>query len=335
MAVGGNDDESAQAAAVARHLGTHHTTLRLPDLDPVRAASEIAAGYDEPFADPSAMPTALLCAATRDRATVALSGDGADELLAGYNRYRVAYGRLGQLWRLPAPLRRGLGRGLAAIGPAAWDRAGRVGPWALPQLGTKVHKLADALAADGVVGAYRALATQWDPATLLSRPAAGTPPIVPEAAGFSPLGALLLTDQERTLPDNMLVKVDRASMAVALEVRTPFLDHRFVEFTWQLPERAKVRDGRGKWLVRELLGRYVPRELWDRPKVGFDPPLADWLRGPLRAWAQDLLSPERLRRQGLLRPEPVARALADHLSGRRNNDYLLWTALMLEAWLDT
>ena len=123
-------------------------------------------------------------------------------------------------------------------------------------------------------------------------------------------------------------------MAVALEVRVPFLDHRFVELTWRMPERAKVRDGRGKWLVRRLLGQYVPQELWDRPKVGFDPPLADWLRGPLREWAHDLLAPDRLRRQGLLRPEPIAQALRAHDSGRRNNDYALWTVLMLQCWLD-
>jgi len=162
-------------------------------------------------------------------------------------------------------------------------------------------------------------------------PSLGRPPLIP---GATALEAMLLADQQRTLPDDMLVKVDRASMAVALEVRVPFLDHRFVELTWRMPERAKVRGGEGKWLVRQVLDRYAPRELWERPKMGFDPPLAEWLRGPLREWSHDLLAPDRLRRQGLIKPEPVAAALAAHTSGRENLDYPLWTMLMLQTWLD-
>lgn len=333
VAVGGEGDESDAAARVARHLGTRHTTLDLPAVDAVAMASTVTAMYDEPFADPSAIPTALLCAATRRHVTVALSGDGADELLAGYNRYRVAQGRFAAAHRLPAVLRRAASAGLTAVPPAAWDRLGRVAPGGVPALGTKIHKLARAIEAPDAVSAYEALAIQWEPDRVMVHPRTYDRDRR-TLGGGSALDQMLLADQERTLPDNMLVKVDRASMAVALEVRVPFLDHRFVEFTWRLPERAKVRDGRGKWLVRQLLGQYVPRELWDRPKVGFDPPLADWLRGPLRTWAHDLLSPDRLRRQGLLRPEPIAQALADHDAGRRNNDYTLWTVLMLTSWLD-
>jgi asparagine synthase (glutamine-hydrolysing) len=207
-------------------------------------------------------------------------------------------------------------------------------PGRTPAVGTKAHKLAGVLAADDPMGAYAVLATQWDPATLLTNPPPPPAPSEPGLVGATPLAHMMLADQQRTLPDDMLVKVDRASMAVALEVRVPFLDHRFVELTWRMPERAKVRDGQGKWLVRQVLGQYVPQELWDRPKVGFDPPLADWLRGPLREWSHDLLAPDRLRRQGLLRPEPVTRALAEHDSGDRNHDYALWTVLMLQSWLD-
>ncbi len=333
VAVGGEADESDAAATIARHLGTDHTTLPLPEVDAVTLAHRVVALHDEPFADPSSIPMALLCEAAREHVVVALSGDAGDELLAGYNRYRVAYGTVGRLRRLPRPVRRGVATGLRALGPGAWDRVGAAVPGAPPALGTKLHKLAGTLASDSVVDAYHALATQWDPhEVMLDAPRGlGTPRLL--AVG-GPLDQMLFADQVRTLPDNMLVKVDRASMAVGLEVRVPFLAREFVDFTWQVPDRGKVRDGQGKWLVRELLARHVPRDLWDRPKLGFDPPLADWLRGPLRAWATDLLAPATLARRGLLRPEPVQRALAEHLSGRRNNDYLLWTALMLQAWLE-
>jgi asparagine synthase (glutamine-hydrolysing) len=334
VAVGGEADESQRASRVADHLGTQHTTLPLPELDALKLATRVSEVHDEPFADPSAMPTALLCAAAREHVTVCLSGDGADELLGGYNRYRVAQGRLSQLLDLPRPVRRTLSSGLRVIPPSGWDRVAGVLPGGVPSLGTKAHKLAAALAADDAIGAHQALATQWDPNHLMT-----APPLHEAAARSplrlgSPLASMLLADQLTTLPDDMLVKVDRASMAVALEVRVPFLDHRFVELTWRLPERAKVRDGRGKWLVRQVLDQYVPRELWDRPKIGFDPPLAEWLRGPLNEWAHDLLAPDRLRRQGLLRPEAVSAALREHESGRRNHDYPLWTVLMLQTWMD-
>lgn len=337
VAVGGVGDESAAAAAVARHLGTEHTELPLAEADPLELARGVTTIYDEPFADPSGIPTALLCAATRDHVTVALSGDGADELLGGYNRYRVADGAVGRLLGAPRGFRRGLGGMLGAVPPAGWDRIGRLLPVDLPDLGTKVHKLSAALSATDGLDAYRILARQWSPAEIM----VDAPPVDAAAtalpsrlAGLGRLERMMLLDQQRTLPDNMLVKVDRASMAVGLEVRVPFLAPEFVELSWRLPTRAKVRDGRGKWLVREVLGRYVPAELWNRPKMGFDPPLAAWLRGPLREWAYDLLSPDRLRRQGLLRPEPVATSLEAHMSGRRNLDYGLWTLLMLESWLD-
>ncbi len=334
VAVGGAADESVAAAAVARHLGTQHTTLPLDDLQPLELATRAAALYDEPFADPSGVPTALLCSAARQHVTVCLSGDGADELLGGYNRYRVARGGVSRLLALPRPLRRATARALTATSPAGWDRLARVVPSRPPEVGTKAHKLAGLLAADDPMGAYGVLASQWDPATVMSAPPPRNGHREPPMAGATALSGMLLADQQRTLPDDMLVKVDRASMAVALEVRVPFLDHRFVELSWRMPERAKVRDGQGKWLVRQILGQYVPRPLWDRPKTGFDPPLADWLRGPLREWSHDLLAPDRLRRQGLLRPEPITEALAAHDTGRRNHDYALWTVLMLQSWLD-
>jgi asparagine synthase (glutamine-hydrolysing) len=334
VAVGGDGDESEAAAQVARHLGTDHTTLPLPDLDAVKMATRASVMHDEPFADPSSIPTALLCSAAREHVTVCLSGDGADELLGGYNRYQMAQGGLARLLALPKAARGGVSRGLQAVPPRGWDRLARIAPGQRVEVGTKLHKLAEVLSAHDPWGAYTILATQWDPELAMTKPPWHSPPPGPSLVGASALDSMLMADQLTTLPDDMLVKVDRASMAVGLEVRVPFLAHRFVELTWRLPDNAKMRHGRGKWLVREILGQYVPQQLWDRPKIGFDPPIAEWLRGPLREWSHDLLAPDRLRRQGLIRPEPIAAALAEHDSGRRNHDYPLWTVLMLQAWLD-
>lgn len=336
VAVGGAHDESDAAASVARHLGTEHTTIPVEDVDPVEAANHVPAIYDEPFGDPSAIPTAILCAATRQHVTVALSGDGADELFGGYNRYRIADGGLARALRAPRPLRTAVGRTAEAIPEPVWDAVGRVLPGSVPNLATKVHKTGAFLAAADPMTAFDSLVTQWDPAIALVAPptsGSGRRVTAPTASGL--LEQMLLHDQVLTLPDNMLVKVDRASMAVALEVRVPFLDHRIAELSWRMPQRAKVRNGAGKWVVREVLARHVPRELWDRPKMGFDPPLSTWLRGELQSWAHDLLSPERLRAQGLLKPGPIGNALAKHDSRQRNNDYALWTILMLQAWLET
>ncbi|MFW5469854.1 asparagine synthase (glutamine-hydrolyzing) [Knoellia sp. CPCC 206435] len=333
VAVGGTGDESSAAAAVAHHLGTEHTTLQLPDLDPLVMSARAIAMHDEPFADPSSIPTALLSAAAREHVTVALSGDGADELLGGYNRYLVGHGPVGRLLSLPRPVRRLGASALRRPSVRSWDRVGARAPRPVPELGTKLHKLGHVLGSADVPGAHAMLARVWQPQEVMAdHPARPWGRPVPPP-GLSPLESMLWADQVLTLPDDMLVKVDRASMAVGLEVRVPFLDHRFVELSWRLPVRTKVRNGRGKWLLREILGRYVPAELWDRPKVGFDPPLADWLRGPLHEWSHDLLSPAALARGGVLRPEPIGVALAEHDRGERNHDYRLWTALVLQSWL--
>jgi asparagine synthase (glutamine-hydrolysing) len=336
VAVGGDADESDSAAVIARHLGTTHTTIPLPAVDPVAASTRVAEHYDEPFADPSAIPTMLLSQAARDHVTVCLSGDGADELLGGYNRHKVATGRLSSVLRVPRPIRAPVGRALGAVPVSTLDRLADRLPVGLSAPGTKAHKLATVLCAVDSQDAYAALATQWSGAEVLQ-------PWVLEAARsageavigrLGSLSAVLHHEQAVMLPDNMLVKTDRASMSVGLEVRVPFLAHSVVELSWRLPDAAKVRGGQGKWVERRVLERYVPRPLWDRPKVGFDPPLAAWLRGPLRPWTQDLLSPERLTAQGLLRPEPIQAALREHLQGRTNHDYALWTILMLQAHLE-
>jgi asparagine synthase (glutamine-hydrolysing) len=334
VSVGGQGDEARHAERIARHLGTDHTTLPLDGNSALSLATRMREVYDEPFADPSGIPTALLCQATRSHVTVALSGDGGDEMFAGYNRYRVAdAGGVGRLLALPRPVRRSLARLVTRVPGPAWDAVGR--RTGIPAAADKVQKLAAVLDVDDRLQAYQVLARQWDPRDVLAESAVDpTPSLTSDGSALGPLEMMLLLDQQVTLPDDMLVKVDRASMAVALEVRVPFLAPELVELSWQMPRHVKVRDGQGKWIVRQTLARHVPRELWDRPKIGFDPPLADWLRGPLREWAEDLLAPDRLRRQGLLRPDVVASVWREHLYGRRNHDYRLWTLLTLQSWLD-
>lgn len=334
VSVGGASDEAEHAAQIARHLGTNHETLPLPELSPLDLAQTAIDIHDEPFADPSSMPMAVVCAAARKRVKVCLSGDGGDELFAGYNRHRVAVGTLAKVLALPGLPRRAFAAGLSALRPGTWNAIATVLGQPTLDMGTKAHKLATALRADSVSGAYESLAAQWDPSAVLVDPVPSAPTRVPHLLTESDLEQILLQEQTGLLPDDMLVKGDRASMSAGLELRLPLLEHRIVELSWRLPPQAKFRNGRGKWPLRWILEQHVPPSLWDRPKTGFDPPLADWLRGPLREWAHDLLSPNELSSHGLLRPEPISEMLTAHMSGRRNYDYQLWTILMLQGWLD-
>ncbi|MDD3310488.1 asparagine synthase C-terminal domain-containing protein, partial [Pseudodesulfovibrio sp.] len=337
-------DESTHAARVAEHLGTEHTTLVATPahaLDLVRQLPDI---YDEPFSDASQLPTHLVAALTRQHVTVCLTGDGGDESFGGYNRHFWAPSLWTRLAPLPAPLRSLAARAMRLLPPGGWDHLFRLADPVLPARakirtpGHKAHKLADALDAQTREDLYKRLASTWpDPAALLS--GATEPPTAPDQPEtWPPLPDftrwMQFIDTLAYLPGDVLQKVDRATMAVALESRAPFLDHHVVEFAWSLPLPLLVSGNQGKLLLRTLLDRFVPRSLVERPKAGFDVPLDQWLRGPLRNWAANLLEPERLRQQGLLNPEPVRRCLADHLAGRRNNQYRLWNLLMLEAWLE-
>lgn len=329
-------DESKDAAAVARHLGTHHTELVVTASDALGVVPQLAQMYDEPFADSSQIPTHLVSKLTRQHVTVALSGDGGDELFGGYNRYRLAEGMSQKLSRLPLGARRGVASMLQAV-PMAWvDGLASLAPRGMlpSQAADKLRKFATVMTLDSE-GIYRRLVSQCeDPATLA--PSAGEHPLVPwstGAVGALPtfLDRMQLLDTMTYLPDDILQKVDRASMAVALEARPPLLDHRVVEFAWRLPRRFKIRDGETKWLLRRVTERMVPKQLLDRPKMGFGVPLAEWLRGPLRDWAEDLLDPQRLG-AGLIDVKAANRLWSDHLTGRRNWAYALWTILMYEAW---
>jgi asparagine synthase (glutamine-hydrolysing) len=356
-------DESAAASAVAHHLGTEHTTVELTAGEAMAVIPDLPCVYDEPFADPSQIPSMLVARAAREHMTVALTGDGGDEAFAGYNRYVLGNAAWRRLRRLPGPVRRGVRRGLLAVPPDRVNRVmRRIEPMTPKRLrlrnpGDKVQKLARLLSAtpagngdggDAIV--YQTLVSEWPDPVALGRGASepstfadtgghidGFEPAQPPAAAIVGLGVverMMFLDQLGVLPDGMLTKVDRASMAASLECRLPLLDHRVVELAWSLPLEWHLHDGRGKQLLLAVLDRYVPRELIDRPKMGFDPPVGEWLRGPLRDWAESLLEPRRLADEGWLDPGPIRRRWSEHQRRARNWDYALWTVLQFQAWLE-
>ncbi|QCI68414.1 asparagine synthase (glutamine-hydrolyzing) [Phreatobacter stygius] len=326
-------DESVDAGRIARHLGTDHTELRLSPAEARTVIPELPRIWDEPFADESQIPTLLVSRLARTDVTVALSGDGGDECFAGYSRHFLA-ARLAPLLRGPSRMRRTAAAALdhMAGGTSAWIVDKLPLPNALRRAigGDRLRRLAELLAADDTRDMYRRLTRLSS--LCLARDAG------PAEADAPPLddlvSELIFRDMAGYLPDDILVKLDRASMATSLEARCPLLDHRIIEFAWRLPTAAKVRHGQGKWILRQVLARYVPRALFERPKQGFDVPVGAWLKGPLRAWAEDLLTAARLRRHDLLEPVAVRSCWQEHLSGRRDHSRVLWAVLMLEAWLD-
>jgi asparagine synthase (glutamine-hydrolysing) len=328
-------DESKHAKAVAQHLGTEHRELTVTAADALAVVPQLADMYDEPFADSSQIPTHLISKLTRAHVTVALSGDGGDELFGGYNRYALGYGFMGMVARAPVGLRRTLASVMDSIPANLVDAVARMVPAGLrpAQPSDKLKKLAAVLPLEREAVYLRLVSQCPDPAAIthgiaehpigLNWPGQGKRDLFVEQ--------MQLFDTETYLPDDILQKVDRASMAISLEVRPPLLDHRVVEFAWRLPRHLRIHGGETKWLLRRVLSRYVPRELVDRPKMGFGVPLASWLRGPLRAWAEDLLDPSRLG-GGLLDVAAVRNLWTEHVSGQRNWAYALWTILMYEAW---
>ena len=329
--------EAHHAAAVARHLGTDHTELTVTSNEALDVIPRLPEFYDEPFADSSQIPTYLVSAMTRKYVTVALSGDGGDELFAGYNRYQLTQRFWRSLSLMPRALRKGAAAAITAVRPDRWTQLLSALPSRLrpPQAGDKVHKAAAVLRLDSADAVYRRLVSHWEPSEIM--PQAREPASILDDRTLTTdfpdlLARMQFLDLVTYLPDDILTKVDRASMAVALEARVPLIDHRVVEFAWRLPEHVKVRNGVSKWILRQVLYRHVPPELIERPKMGFGIPLGEWLRGPLRDWAETLLSEQRLREAGLLDHAMVRRYWRDHLDERRNWQYLLWDVLMLEAW---
>jgi len=336
-------NEAEQAKAVARHLGTDHTELYVTPRQTLDVIPRIPEMYDEPFGDSSQVPTFLVAQLARQQVTVALSGDGGDEMFGGYNRYFQG----DRIWRrlsgVPRGVRHASAAAIRALPPSVWQRVFDVVQTALPRrhrvahAGDRVHKLADVFGAESALGLYRLLISHWnEPDRLVvdgREPESRHMAVARQLGGASFIERMMFTDAQTYLPDDIMVKVDRATMAVSLEARAPFLDHRVAEFAWRLPLGAKVRDGMGKRVLRQVLFRHVPPALVERPKMGFGVPIDRWLRGPLREWADDLLASERLRREGFLQPGPIAQAWDEHRSGRRNRQYQLWDVLMFQAWL--
>lgn len=335
-------NEAEYAKAVAESLGTRHTELYLTAADAREVIPSLPEMYDEPFADSSQIPTFLVSRMARESVTVCLSGDGGDESFGGYNRYLWAL----SIWRAvgwaPRPLRRFLGGAIGAMRPGALEGLYGALSSVLPSRlrvanpADKAYKLAEILSLPGPMEIYRWLVSQFKDPAFFVPGSDEYQSILDKTAGR--LGAMdfvtrmMLLDTMTYLPDDILTKVDRASMAMSLEARAPLLDHRVVEFAARLPVRMKVRGGVGKLPLRRLLYRRVPRELIERPKMGFGLPVGQWLRGPLRGWGEGLLEEGRLRREGFFDPAPLRHMWAEHLEGRREWGYHLWTVLMFQAW---
>ncbi len=333
-------DEADQARAVARHLGTDHHEIVVTSADALAVIPRLPGLYDEPFADSSQIPTHLICGCAKSRVTVALSGDGGDELFGGYNRY--SWARRVSAWAgwLSPSVRRAIGATIHKIPRSLWNGVGQALPGnrRVALLGDKAHKLADRLQYVGdIEDLYRCLVTEW-PAD--ARPVEGAgrlPTRLDDAEATEGIleaeNRMMLWDALTYMQDDILTKVDRAAMGVSLETRIPFLDHRVFQLAWRLPLDMKIRHGETKWALRQVLYRYVPRELIERPKAGFAVPVGQWLRGPLRDWAEDLLDETRLSREGYFNTRLVRDAWSQHLSERRDWSSRLWTVLMFQAWL--
>jgi len=336
-------DEAPWAAKVAEHLGADHTAFYVTSREALDLIPRLPEIYDEPFADASAIPTCLVSRLARSQVTVALSGDGGDEQFAGYVRYWSTQAMSTTFQRLPATVRKSMGQILAKM-PVSWVEMCYM-PWQdlLPQrfrftnFPDKWQKLVTLMDRGSVEDRYRATVCCWseyDLRSLCGKGLAATrfEETIRKTAGWPILSRLMRVDQKTYLPDAMLTKVDRASMAHSLEVRVPLLDHRVVAFTAGMPDSLKYRDGKGKYLLRRLLARYVPEALFDRPKMGFAVPIDGWFRGELKELLLDYLSPQRLKKEGLFNPEEVEKKIKGHLAFKVNHQYRLWALLMWEMW---
>ena len=336
--IGFRDDrlnEAPYARQVADILGSDHTEHVFSDADALQLVPGLAEIHDEPFGDSSQLPSHLLALLTRKHVRVALSGDGGDELFAGYGRYLMFDRAWRALGLLPAGARRGMARAIQALPMQRWDRIGGHLParYRLQYPGERFYQLAEAMGAKDGLGFYQALMRQGPAPERFLRHA--PQPRIAEAAPVPERGLLLqmqFNDMQVYLPDDILTKVDRTSMAAGLEVRAPLLDHRLVELAWRLPESMKIHGNRGKWILRRILGRYLPAHLIERPKAGFAVPLRQWLQGPLREWGEGLLNPERLQADGYFNARGVREAWDRLQAGEGESPYLLWNILMFQAW---
>jgi asparagine synthase (glutamine-hydrolysing) len=330
-----NINEARFAKAVARQLGTYHTELYVQSRNLEQVIPRLPCLYDEPFADPSQIPTAILCRLAGEYVKVSLSGDGGDELFGGYNRYREAERLWNVISRTPKLFRR-LACHLKRVSRFGLNMRVASGP--VTRMLNRVGNLSDILSESTDRSLYQLLMSPNRETHLWLKDAQEPDTRHDALPAWERLPELLqrmmCQDLVSYLPDDILVKVDRAAMSVGLETRIPLLDHRVIEFAWSLPSSFKQRRNKGKWLLRQILYRYVPPVLVDRPKRGFGAPIAEWLRGPLRNWAEDLLGATRLRQEGYFEPRVIREKWQEHLSGRRDWSPGLWHVLMFQAWLD-
>ncbi|MDF2713173.1 MAG: asparagine synthase [Paenibacillus sp.] len=335
-------NEAVHAKAVAKHLGTDHTELYVSPEQAMNVIPLIPSLYDEPFSDSSQIPTFLVAQLARKHVTVSLSGDGGDELFGGYSRYFVTPELWNKMRFVPGAGRKGMAKLIRSIPLDIWNnsfnwlspiaaRTGRAG-----QIGDKMYKLADLLGEPNSRTFYRSMVSHWNAQQIVKD--AVEPATVFQSNVPGPIRhyeeEMMYLDSLTYLPDDILVKVDRAGMGVSLESRIPMLDHRIVEYAWSLPLGLKIRNNTGKWLLRQVLYKYIPREIIDRPKKGFGVPIDHWLRGPLREWAEHLLDERKMQQQGYFHTGPIRQKWAEHLSGKRSWHSYLWDVLMFQAWLE-
>ncbi len=337
-------NEAEYAKAVAQHLGTDHTELYVTPEEALATIPKLPILYDEPFADVSQIPTFLISQLAKQYVTVSLSGDGGDELFGGYERYL----RGQSLWQtvswIPTTIRQTVAQTLTSLESQTWGRSSNDGQLAsltrpkLINLGYKLNRACEVLRAETPEILYMELDSDWQEPSAIVIGGKEPQTIFNTQQNWAALSDftqwMMYLDTETYLPDDILVKLDRASMGVALEGRIPLLDHRVVEFAWQLPHSMKIRESQTKWVLRQVLYRYIPPRLIDRPKMGFGVPIGDWLRGPLRDWAEALLDKRRLQQEGFFNPQPIHQRWTEHLSGVRNWQHSLWNILMFQAWLE-
>lgn len=337
-------NEAQFANEVAIHLGTDHTELYVTAAQAMDVIGKLPEIYDEPFADSSQIPTFLVAELAKKSVTVALSGDAGDELFGGYNRYHMGSSLWPKISQIPKPLRSLLSHSVGRISPESWNTIGEKveslisDKYKLSNFGDKFYKGASVIGAASIEELYYSLLGHWqNPESVVingHEPETFFKNAANELNNLDPIQKMMILDFQGYLPDDILVKVDRASMGVSLEARVPFLDHRVIEYAWSLPLSFKLREGQTKWILRQVLYKYVPAQMMERPKKGFSIPIDSWLRGPLKEWAENLLDEDRLKKEGFFHPLAIREKWEEHLSGKRNCSEHLWSVLMFQAWLN-
>ncbi|WP_438444671.1 asparagine synthase (glutamine-hydrolyzing) [Gorillibacterium sp. sgz5001074] len=337
-------NEAVHAKMVAKHLQTDHTEVYVTPKESMDVIPMLPRLYDEPFADSSQIPTYLVSKLAREHVTVSLSGDAGDELFGGYNRYAWGENIWNRIGKFPRPVRRLGSSVLTSLSAQTWDTIYKCFMPVLPSKyqvrlpGDKLHKLAHVIGVRSPEELYYNLVSSWKDPTSVVLQSLEPSNVLKDANSRLTMESfsekMMYLDMVSYLPDDILVKVDRASMGVSLESRVPFLDHRLIEYAWKIPLHMKIRNGQGKWILRQVLYKYVPRELVERPKMGFGVPIDLWLRGPLKEWAEELLSKGRLKSQGYFNENEIHMKWEEHKTGKRNWQHYLWSILMFQAWLE-